>query len=129
MCLEISVYKYEDGKECDTGASSSTKSSFAMATTHLSERRDQHLHHTDMTVISRSYKDTIHFGTTVSAARAERSQDTFTQHESKHWPPFPPELPSHKTTVSCVSSLKVDLPGCFTANSSVMSEIFYFFYY
>lgn len=127
--MEIPAYKYEDGKEYDRDASSGTESALATATMHLSENRDQRLHHIDIAVMSRSHKDTIHFGTTISAARAVRSQDTFIQHQSKHLPPFPPELPSHKTTVSCVSSLKVDLPECFTANSSVRSELFYFFYY
>lgn len=44
---------------------------------------------------------------------------------SQHLPPFP-ELPPHKTTISCASSFRVNLPWCFTANSSVRSEAFYF---
>lgn len=79
--------------------SSTTKSSFAVAPVHLLQR-DQQLHHSDITVISRSHRDTIHFGTTVSATRAGNTEDTFTLHQSKHLPPFPPELPFPKIAIS-----------------------------
>lgn len=79
--------------------SSTNKSSLAVAPVHLLQR-DQQLHHSDITVISRSHRDTIHFGTTVSATRAGSTQDTFKLHQRKHLPPLPPELPSLKTAVS-----------------------------
>jgi len=49
MHLEIPTYKYEDGKEYNRDASSSTESSPAMATLHLSEKEGStsasHRHH------------------------------------------------------------------------------------
>lgn len=40
----------------------------------------------------------------VSATRTGRLWEPFTQHQSKHFPPFPPQPPSHKTQYSTKSS-------------------------